>query len=391
MALLIDAYRELNSKKLFWITMILSGVVVAAFAAIGINENGLTLLWYEIGDFNGFMTSATVPPDQLYKLLFANFGITFWLSWIATILALVSTSSMIPDFIASGAIELTLSKPIGRLRLFLTKFVMGLLFVGLQVLTFSAACFVVIGVRGGAWEPGVFLAVPVVLLFFSYLFSVCVLFGLLTRSTIASLLLTLLFWFVCFGINATEVIILNGRESNAVLADSLETRIGRMEANTTRLLRPPPGDASTDPTVPTDPRAPLTPEELNEANPRLVEARSDLAKLRKNYEPWDTAAKVFVAAKTVLPKTAETVDLIDRWLVKEMDLSGLDGDDEADANPNADAPAFARLSRTEREKVTRRLDKIYKTRSVAWVVGTSLLFELVVLGLAARMFVRRDF
>ena len=35
LALLLDAYRELNAKKLFWITMILSGVIVLAFAAVG--------------------------------------------------------------------------------------------------------------------------------------------------------------------------------------------------------------------------------------------------------------------------------------------------------------------------------------------------------------------
>lgn len=383
-ALLQDAYRELNSKKLFWITMILSGIVVAGFAAIGINQKGLTLLWFQIGNFGGAVTSATIPADQLYKTLFANFGIAFWLSWIATILALVSTSSMIPDFIASGAIELTLSKPISRLRLFLTKFAVGLLFVGLQVLTFSAACFVVIGVRGGAWEPGVFLAVPVVLLFFSYLFAVCVLFGLLTRSTIASLLLTLLFWFLCFGVNATEGIVLNGRESNAVLADSLETRIGKMEANTTKLLRQPLDEGVE------DTREPVTPAELDAANPKIAEFRQDLAEVRAAYRPWNTAAKTFVAVKTLLPKTSETVALIDRWLVDEMNLRDQRFDDDADS-PNTSGPAFTRLSGADRIKVQKRLEAIYKGRSVSWVIGTSLIFELLILGVAARIFVRRDF
>ncbi|NRA58263.1 MAG: hypothetical protein HRU13_09155, partial [Phycisphaerales bacterium] len=41
LALMIDAYRELCAKKLFWITMILSTIVVAAFAMVGINETGL--------------------------------------------------------------------------------------------------------------------------------------------------------------------------------------------------------------------------------------------------------------------------------------------------------------------------------------------------------------
>ena len=41
-ALFVDAYRELNSKRLFWITMTLSALVVAVFGMFGINERGLT-------------------------------------------------------------------------------------------------------------------------------------------------------------------------------------------------------------------------------------------------------------------------------------------------------------------------------------------------------------
>ena len=43
-----------------------------------------------------------------------------------------------------------------RLRLFLTKYLSGLLFVGLQVTVFSVLCFVVIGFKAGAWEPAIF-------------------------------------------------------------------------------------------------------------------------------------------------------------------------------------------------------------------------------------------
>ena len=42
--------------------------------------------------------------------------------------------------------------------------------------------------------------IPLVVCSYSYLFCVCVLVGVMTRSTIAAILLTLLFWFICFGI-----------------------------------------------------------------------------------------------------------------------------------------------------------------------------------------------
>ena len=118
-AIFLDAYRELNAKKLFWITMILSGLVVVAFAAMGNNEKGITIFHWTIE--LPFSSTKVVPRDEFYKMWFVSLGLKFWLGWIASILALVSTASMIPDFLAGGAIELSLSKPIGRLRLFLTK------------------------------------------------------------------------------------------------------------------------------------------------------------------------------------------------------------------------------------------------------------------------------
>jgi hypothetical protein len=38
LALLLDAYRELNARKMFWITLVLSGMCVIAFALFGVSE-----------------------------------------------------------------------------------------------------------------------------------------------------------------------------------------------------------------------------------------------------------------------------------------------------------------------------------------------------------------
>ena len=161
-AIFLDAYRELNSKKLFWIVMALSLLVVLVFAMIGIDEKGMTFLWFS---FPTPFNSTIFPPPLFYKLAFANFGVKFWLAWISTILALVATAGIIPDLIASGSIELTLSKPISRARLFLTKFASGLAFTTIQVGLFTAAIFFVLGFRANTWEPGLFWTVPIMVVF----------------------------------------------------------------------------------------------------------------------------------------------------------------------------------------------------------------------------------
>ncbi len=377
-AIFYDAYRELNAKRLFWFVLAVSGLVVAAFAAIGINERGITVLWWELELFG--LTSEMVPPERLYKAMFVQFGIGFWLSWLAMILALVSTAGMIPEFVASGSIELVLSKPVGRLRLLLTKFTAGLLFVALQVSVFSAACFLVIGIRGGAWEPGLLLAVPLVVLVFSYLYSVCVVIGLLTRSTIATLLLTLLFWFLVFAVNAADGFVLQGREANAMWLERLPGQIEARERAARAKIeqaRAAKGEAA----EPTD-------EELVAAEPRLAQLRERLARMERNRGRWEMGALAAWAVKTALPKTGETVEILNRTLKDRADL------EEQDRNAAAAPEELGQMAGpfgVDQRALAARVQKAIHARSVWWVIGTSLAFEAVMLGIGAWIFCRRDF
>jgi hypothetical protein len=380
LALLLDAYRELNSKRLFWIALAISGLIVAAFAALGVTPTGVTILFWEVDV--PFMDAVDLTPERFYKLLFTNFGVGFWLAWLGSILALVSTAGMIPDFIASGAVELTLSKPISRVRLFLTKYLCGLLFVTLQVGVFSTASFLVIGIRGGVWEPGLFLAVPLVVIFFSYLFSVCALLGLLTRSTIASLLLTLLFWFFLFCLNAADVVVLQGREMNALRQELTLARIERMERSTAEIIRRARVEDGHD-----DPDAPIAADELDKANPRLADARAALERARRQAPRWDLASRIVVGVKTVFPKTSETVQLIDRWIVEAARLERIPGDDVEPSTFRFGAP----MSQQEQRLLQARIEERLRGRNAWWVLGTSLIFEAMVLALACVVFVRRDF
>lgn len=303
-ALFVDAYRELNSRKLFWITLVLSGLVVASFAAVGIDKQGLTILWFRL-DFIP-LNSDILPPSLLYKTMFLNLGLGIWLTWIAAILALITTAGMIPDLIAGGSVEMMLSKPISRVRLFLTKYAAGLLFVTLQVGVFSVASFGVIGIRGGEWEPALLLAIPLVVAFFSFLFCVCVLLGLLTRSTIASLLLTLLFWFFIFLLNATDAALVQWRSMAEAQRDALVRQVAQAEDNTRQLLIT--ERRSLGEELPEDYHA--TEEEIAGVNPFLKGLRDKRDSAEKTATQAAKWSGIIFAAKTVVPKTGETVALL---------------------------------------------------------------------------------
>jgi ABC-type transport system involved in multi-copper enzyme maturation permease subunit len=368
LALIWDAYRDLNSRKMFWIVLILSTLVAASFAAIGLTPSGFNIFFWKIP--SPLLNSKVLSPGDFYKSIFLNYGIGFWLTWLATVLALISTASLFPDFLATGAVDLYLSKPISRLRLFLTKYLCGLLFVALQIGCFCAASFAVIGLRGGAWEPGIFLAVPIVLLFFSYLFCFCVLIGVWTRSTVAAVLLTFLFWVFIFGVHTTEVTLLTFKLTEESAAAHLDQQI----QSTQGLLASVQRTAATQPTTRRSEYVAMYQSAL----------KRDQGKRAEMHGEFDRPHEIFYDLKTVLPKTTETVALLERMMVSHARLERV----SREAEENSPNPA-AQLNDNPVPMV--EIQNEIRSRSVGWIVGTSLIFEGVVLALAAWLFCRRDY
>ncbi len=370
-AIMLDAYRELNARKLFWVVMILSVLVILACATVGVTDDTVSFLWWKLPQ--------QVPNVKLFykKRLFSSLIIGFYLTWVAAILALVSTASIFPDFLTGGSIDLYLSKPIGRGRLFLLKYLSGLLFVTLQVTAFSVGSFLVMGLRAQMWEPSLFLAIPIVVVFFSYLYGICVLAGVVTRSAMAALLLTVLTWFFIWTLDkadtylTSETVAAPQRQKLAQRElESLDRRIASMEK---RL------GAETQSASQPMTRSGVTFTMGND----LDRARSQRARIFQLTQgpavpDWETTAQSIVSnIKTFVPKTRETVALLDRYLLPDEELDKAVADDSA---------ADARAAQFE----MRNLDPT-RGRSIFWVVGSSLGFEAVVVGLAMWIFKRRDF
>ncbi|MGH7133422.1 MAG: hypothetical protein ACREJO_15940, partial [Phycisphaerales bacterium] len=94
------------------------------------------------------------------------------------------------------------------------------------------------------------------------------------------------------------------------------------------------------------------------------------------------------AVTTLLPKTGETLGLLERMIFKGTEL------DAFIDRAQPDGPKFSRqvgAVRVSPRTVAREHTKELKSRSEWWVLGTSLAFEAVVLGAAALLFCRRDF
>ncbi len=376
LAIFVDSYRELNSKMMFWISLLISGLVVGAYACVGISERGFTVLWFEIP---AFINSTIVPPDTFYKWVFANLGVDMWLGIGAMALALISTASIMPDFVSAGSIELTLARPVSRVRLFVTKYLAAMLFVILQVSVFTAAAFLVIGFRGGQWIPGLFLSIPLVTLMFSYMFSVSVFVGVVTRSTIAAIVAVAVCWFVFFSVNFFESIMLVQRVTNEVnvrqVSKEIETRQTQIDREQARIDAADPGARSSQDV-----------EGLQRTLARKLEEKEQLAKSSDSLVWWH---RVSFAAKTPLPKNAATLEILQHLLMKTSDFDGLFTavDDRNSAQQRGERRAMGANQRI----ISKEVDEWNRSLGWQYVIGTSLLFEILLVGATAMIFWRRDF
>jgi hypothetical protein len=370
-AMLLDAYRELNAKKLFWVILAISGLVVISFGSIGFDETGMSILFGVKHIDSEFINRGSPWARALYMGIFSDFIVSIWMCWVAVILALISTCTIFPDFLASGSIDVVLSKPIHRITLFATKYGVSLLFVLLQVSLFCVGIFFCVGLRMGEWNWKIFAAIPIVTVFYSYLFCVCVLTGVITRSAITALLLTMLFWFSLWSIQTTEGMLKQYKVRFQVQMENEQRTIDRFDASLAAL------DASGD-------------EGSAVARADIVRRRADAqAKYdaaREGYDQLDVWHDPAATLMTVLPKNGQTVALLSRWLKdpRGFSISAMMRGDMTGSNTGM------LDSRTDVEW-TRRLEAQLESVSPWYIIGTSLGFEGVILVIACVIFVRRDF
>jgi hypothetical protein len=255
------------------------------------------------------------------------------------------------------------------------------MFVALQVTAFCIAAFFVIGFRGGVWKPAIFVSVPFVLLFFSYLFSVAVLFGVLTRSTIATLMLTILIWIATAGLHIGEVFLLRLSITEQLQAQDTDGQIQHEQSHIDQLTAAGAHVPSPDSTQPVT----FNDRDLQMSQLSLQQLQQQRTSESDPFVNWHRLA---FAITYPLPKTSETVDLIRREIGERMHFRP-----EPPPDSEEDQPEGRNIFRNRNlmRRAGRETERQLALRSTAYILGTSLTFEAVMLLLAAWLFCRRDF
>jgi ABC-type transport system involved in multi-copper enzyme maturation permease subunit len=131
--------------------------------------------------------------DAVENGLVGGFGAT-----IAVLVSVIITAFFIPNMLRKGSVDMLLVKPISRPTLLVYKFIGGLTFIFLNTAVAVGLVWAALGVRSGVWAIAFLLTVLALTFYFAILYSVSTLFGVLTRSPIAAILLTIGVWFGLF-------------------------------------------------------------------------------------------------------------------------------------------------------------------------------------------------
>jgi len=369
LAILRESWLTLRAEKLFKLVLGLNLLVIVAYASIGFDATGVSIFFGLAHVDSEYIHEGTSLAKTLYLGIYSAFIVNLWLAWAASILALISTSSIFPSFLKEGAVELVMSRPTRRSTIFFVKYFGGLLFVMVQVGIFTLGAFLAAGWRVDVWDPAIFLAIPLITLFYSYLFCINVLVGVITRSTLTALLATLLFWFATFSIHTTDQLLTENLFRFQETAIRAEKRIAELEAER---------DTA---------NAEQDTKEADNVEHWLQGPQKEAAAAREAVEqltPWETTMGII---RTTIPETDRTLALLHRQLERNSDVSlfdlmtgrGFDDEDDPPRELNA-------------EEVAQRKVLAQENQIPAWqIIGKSLIFEMIVLGLTLWIFRRRDY
>ena len=378
-AMLIDTWRELTSRFLFWIVLAISAFIVLLLTSVGFDETGISLWWGLSHSEHDLLRRGTRNLDVVYRAFFSDVLVGFWLTYAATFLGLISTASVFPDFLSGGGVDMLLAKPRRRASIFMAKFVASLLFAAVPVTLVCLGVLLSMRMALGVWEFEILSALPYVLLFYSSLFAVCVLVGTITRSALASLLLTVVIWGLFLAASAVE--------STAGFAyDQIQEDIERVQngddvPKNKRRRRGPPRAVQVE----------MEEDEFDQAS--LEESAFDRAARLESLEEFAANAalteRIASGIRWPLPKGVEIIDLMRERITPEddpnffiafgMTMSG---------QPIELAETVGSLA----DQVTDNILSARKVRrSNRYVIGTTVLFQAITLGLAIGWFTRRDY
>jgi len=197
-----NTFREALAKKIF-IGYYIFYAIVVLLMIFAVNQDAVS----------GMMSFADVK--QAINSIQAGF-ITISFPLIL-FFSLISASSFIPSMVEKGTIDLLISKPISRFNILMAKYIGGILFVGASMVFLIGSIFLILSLKSGYWNINFLISIFSLAFAFSVMYSISVLIGLTTQSSIIAILVNFFLIFVlCPILSAREQLIFSFVKSEPI-------------------------------------------------------------------------------------------------------------------------------------------------------------------------------
>ncbi|MBN2789151.1 MAG: ABC transporter permease subunit [Candidatus Delongbacteria bacterium] len=189
--------KETITKKIFLTFFVLSTIfIILIIFALNVKVGGVDskiLLDFFGQNINGDREGNLFDPKEI--LGYVQTGIAIAVFFISIFFSLFATAGIFPNFLKKGSVDLILSKPISREKIFLERFFGAITIVGINIFYTVILSWIVLSIKFEIWNYKFLFAGLIIFMFFCTLFSLLSLVSMLTRSTVISLLIV---YFVIF-------------------------------------------------------------------------------------------------------------------------------------------------------------------------------------------------
>lgn len=201
-ALLEDARQQVLDNTVFRLLVILTAVPILLTFVVGFREDHISLLW-------GFKTFEYEPilevfggltryehPNELFIQRVQQIAVAFLGGTVGVIFCIAATAFFTPRTLEKGAADTLFAKPVSRISVLLSRYFAGILFVGLVAVVMVVGMYLGLLLNSGYNDPGFLWGVVTLMYLYSLLHAFSVFVAVLTRSSTAAILLTLILFVV---------------------------------------------------------------------------------------------------------------------------------------------------------------------------------------------------
>ncbi len=111
-------------------------------------------------------------------------------------LSIFAASSFIPVMLEKGSIEILLSKPVSRAQIIIGKFLGVTFMVFMNITYFVSILTILIGIKFQVWDFFFFSTIFTITLAFAVLYSLIILIGIITKTSLPAMILSYLIFFI---------------------------------------------------------------------------------------------------------------------------------------------------------------------------------------------------